>query len=927
MQENPARRVSPARPARRGRFDPRDLWRACELDRLFEQAWAQVASGQASAEGPRADGLPPVGLDLWLDPSERAHLEQEARFLCALEALPAYRELSDGTWRASRRAEADAFAARFARPGLDDGLEQWLTDSADGLLLQARTAVEKDYQRTHGVRRHWLRDFRASGEYETLVAEKLAAWREPDADGGVPQVMLQNYREAMARRCLELTAELAQALSSARQARKALALHARLVTTFPPECDILAPLGGRAAYLDRLTHELADKAARDEFFLNAHGKLGFVHASSARPDVIERCANNGAAWRRCVVRTLQRKGAKGDKSISKSRCASLTARVYSDLIAADSGLRDLAASLIAREVNSYVTEQLLAGLVPRLEDGLVERFGVEDYLDALQDSPRPELRQLADACTTYGESERARRAALRRARAEAATSANVDPYLAYPARRTYPRSVVVHVGPTNSGKTHDALAAFRRAGHGVYLGPLRLLAAEVADAALEEGLACSLVTGEERRLVEGATHVASTVEMFDPQQSWDVAVVDEAQMLGDLDRGGAWSRALIGLDADELHICCAPEGLDIVRRILDGCRERFGDTYRVQRHKRLNPLVAAPAVVRFPQDVRPGDACIVFSKRDVHAAAAELHEAGRTCCVVYGALPHAVRRAEAQRFCEGDAEVVVATDAIGMGLNLPVKRVVFLQHDKYDGHERRKLAPGEVKQVAGRAGRYGYAEAGEAASAVDAAFIEAALAAQVEPVDYATLPFPRSLLDVDAPVSVLLDAWSSASAPAPFRCADYSEEAMLAERAERITGDVQTVYAFATLPFKAGDERVLNLWEALLAAHVAQAPMPDFDKGWVPDDLDSMQVAYDRLDLVSAYLVGPGAGHPTAAGIDLADVSCLRDEVSADIAAFLARQAYETRRCSSCGRPLKWGHRFGVCDRCFRSRAREGRAD
>ncbi len=890
----------PTKTVRRGprrRFDPRDLWRAYELDRLVEEAWAQAASPQDGSKGMERDtggekpgkaggrpgvesgdtpfpGLPPADLDLWLAPRERANLELEARFLAVLEASPAYRQLAGGAWRTSRAAEADAFAARFARPGEDEQLDAW--------------------QRERGAE-------------------------------AVPQALPEDYRDAMAQRLADLEDDLERTLRSARRAAEKLRLHAQLVTQFPPGCDVLAPLGGEQAYLERLAAELARKAAGDGFLLNAYGKLGFVRASEAEPDVVRRIVGDEGAWRRSVVRTLQRKGGKGPKKGKRARHAGLAERAYLDLLDADAGLRRLGSSPIAHDVRPYVVDQLLAGLAPRLEAGLVERFDAGAYIDALCASTRPDLRRLGAGLAAHEASGKARRAALRRAYAEAAASANADPYLVYPARRTRPRSAVVHVGPTNAGKTHDALVAFKRAERGVYLGPLRLLAAEVADAANEEGLACSLVTGEERRLVEGATHVASTVEMFDPRAAWDVAVVDEAQMVGDLDRGGAWSRTLIGLDADELHVCCAPEGLDIVRRILDGCRERFGDTYRVQRHERLNPLVAVPKLVRFPEDVRPGDACVVFSKRDVHAAAAELHEAGRSCCVVYGALPHTVRRAEARRFREGEAEVVVATDAIGMGLNLPVRRVVFLRHEKYDGREQREVTPGEVKQIAGRAGRYGYAEAGEAASAVDAAFVEEALEARVRPVRHATLPFPRALLDVDAPVSVLFDAWSNAHAPAPFRCADYSEEAMLAERAERVTDDAPTVYAFATLPFKTGDERVLDLWEAVLRAHVAREPLPDFDKGWLPDDLDSMQVAYDRLDLLSAYLIGPGEGHPTAAGIDLQDVALLRDAVSDDISAFLARQTYETRRCSSCGRPLSWGHRFGVCNRCFMRRAREGR--
>ena len=709
-------------------------------------------------------------------------------------------------------------------------------------------------------------------------------------------------------------AELERAIRDGRRACAELSLHARLVRAFPPDCDALSALGGRDAYVAGLVDELARKTAEGSLELNAYGRLGFVPVAQAAPDVVRRVTQDAAAWRRSLARSLRRGKGKG----SRRERESLASRMLADLLAASPELTRLASSEIAHAARDYAQTQLLAARVPEVEDALVARFDERAFASALASSPRADLRELAAACASYAASERARREALRRAYAEAAVSAKADPYLAYPSGRSRPRVVVVHVGPTNSGKTHDALEAFRQAVSGVYLGPLRLLAAEVADESCDAGCPCSLVTGEERRLVEGATHVASTVEMFDPASHWDVAVLDEAQMLGDRDRGGAWSRALIGLDADELHVCCAPEGLQIVRGILGECHDRFGDTFVVRRHRRLNPLVASPELVRFPEDVRPGDACIVFSKRDVHAAAAELHEAGHTCCVVYGALPHAVRRAEARRFREGDAEVVVATDAIGMGMNLPVRRVVFLQHDKFDGRQRRDLTAGEVKQIAGRAGRYGYAEAGVAASAVDPQFVADALEAEVEPLRRATLAFPRTLLSIDAPVSVLFGAWSSAHAPAPFRCADYSEEAELAERAERVTDDAATVFAFAMLPFKSRDERVVGLWERILRAHVAGAPLPDFDKGWSDDDLDSMQTTYDRLDLVFAYLVGPGRGSATAAGVEPDDVAELRDEVSEAISAFLARQSYETRRCSVCGRPLPWDHRFGVCERCFR---------
>ncbi len=900
------------RPARRRGFDPRELWCIGELERIVEDTWNAADSMGAAAD----DTLPPADLDLWLSPQERAYLEIEARFVALLESNPAFGELTGPAWRTTRKDECEDYAGRFAHPGKDPVLASWLAERSGTVQRLARSTVEKDRQRTHGSERHWLRDFKASEAYGALVAETLSSWRQATIDNDIPQAILQAYRAEMSQRTGTRNDDLFHTIRDARQARTKLLLHRSLVEQYPPGRDMLALLGGEQAYCDQLVGELARKAADDEFMLCAYGKHGFVRMSGTSLDVAERVMGDDGAWRRSLVRTLSAKTQK------KNQEQHLASRVYRDLLQVDPDLNRLAASAIGPDVRDYVTNQLLVCRMPAFEALLCRSFDSDAYIDALRASADPKLRAMGVDLATSREGERALRAALRRAYAEAAVSAKADPYLGYPSRRTRPRNVVIHVGPTNAGKTHDALTAFRGAGHAVYLGPLRLLAAEVADASNDLGCPCSLVTGEERRLVEGAEHTASTIEMFDPQGAWDVAVIDEAQMLGDPNRGGAWSRALIGVDADELHVCCAPEGLDIVCRILDGCRERFGDTYRVQRHERLNPLVPFPQLVRFPEDVRPGDACIAFSKRDVHAAAAELHNVGLSCCVVYGALPHTVRQAEARRFREGDAEVVVATDAIGMGLNLPVRRVVLLQHDKFNGRERVKLTPGEVKQIAGRAGRFGHVEAGEAASAIDPEFVADALAANVRPVRSATLSFPRTLLDIDAPVSALFDAWSNAKAPAPFRCADYSEEAMLAEKAEKVTSDARTVYAFATLPFKSGSAPALDLWEAILRAHVAQAPLPDFDKGWDRDDLESMQTVYDRLDLVGAYLLGPGEGHPTAALVSAGDVALLRDEVSADISSFLARQSYEGRRCSSCGRPLPWGHRFGICERCFRRQSR-----
>ncbi|MDP3331971.1 MAG: hypothetical protein Q8S55_08265, partial [Methylococcaceae bacterium] len=106
-----------------------------------------------------------------------------------------------------------------------------------------------------------------------------------------------------------------------------------------------------------------------------------------------------------------------------------------------------------------------------------------------------------------------------------------------------------YLGPTNSGKTHHALIALQNAESGVYLAPLRLLAMEIRDRLVATGVPCNLITGEERVMMDGARHTASTIEMMNPGKSVEVAIIDEIQMLQDPERGSAWTAALIGVPA------------------------------------------------------------------------------------------------------------------------------------------------------------------------------------------------------------------------------------------------------------------------------------------------------------------------------------------------------------------------------------------
>ena len=129
-------------------------------------------------------------------------------------------------------------------------------------------------------------------------------------------------------------------------------------------------------------------------------------------------------------------------------------------------------------------------------------------------------------------------------------------------------------------------------------------------------------------------------------------------------------------------------------------------------YERKTPLVIEDEPFDFPADVKDGDAFIVFSKKAVLNIAARLEENGIKSSVIYGSLPPEIRRRQMEMFNGGQTKVVVSTDAIGMGLNLPVKRIVFIEVEKFDGTQKRPLVLQEIKQIAGRAGRYGIHENG-----------------------------------------------------------------------------------------------------------------------------------------------------------------------------------------------------------------------
>ena len=276
----------------------------------------------------------------------------------------------------------------------------------------------------------------------------------------------------------------------------------------------------------------------------------------------------------------------------------------------------------------------------------------------------------------------------------------------FPIARSMQRKLILHIGPTNSGKTYQAMEHLKNADTGYYLAPLRLLALEGYETLKAQGIESSLITGEEQILDDEATHISSTIEMMNYDVDVDVCVIDEVQMIDDRDRGWAWANAIIGAPAKEVIMT----GSINVKDAIIALAEYLGEELEIIEFERKNPLELLESPTH-PKDVEAASAIIAFSRKDV-LRLKEKFSKDFEVSVVYGNLSPEVRREEARRFRDGETQILVATDAIAMGMNLPIRTILFSKAEKFDGIMQRNLFPSEVQQIAGRAGRYGLHENG-----------------------------------------------------------------------------------------------------------------------------------------------------------------------------------------------------------------------
>lgn len=292
--------------------------------------------------------------------------------------------------------------------------------------------------------------------------------------------------------------------------------------------------------------------------------------------------------------------------------------------------------------------------------------------------------------------------------------------------------LIAVLGPTNTGKTHYAIERMLGYGSGMIGLPLRLLAREIYDkiVARKGEAVVALVTGEERIWPKTARYFICTVEAMPLSQGVDFMAIDEIQLASDPDRGHVFTHRILHargrhetllLGAETMRNALHKLGLDVSTDY----RERFSDlTY-------VGPMKATKLPKR--------SAIVAFSAEEVYAIAELLKRQRGGSAVVMGALSPRTRNAQVEMYQSGEVDYLVATDAIGMGLNLDVEHIAFASRSKFDGRRRRELRSAEAGQIAGRAGRFRtdgtFGETGDC-PAFDEDMVQRIEAHNFEPVDF-----------------------------------------------------------------------------------------------------------------------------------------------------------------------------------------------
>jgi ATP-dependent RNA helicase SUPV3L1/SUV3 len=515
---------------------------------------------------------------------------------------------------------------------------------------------------------------------------------------------------------------------------------------------------------------------------------------------------------------------------------------------------------------------------------------------------------------------------------------SIDPEVTLPTRRLEPETVVAHLGPTNSGKTHAALEFLAHSGRGVFAAPLRMLAQEayrrLAAQLGEERV--GLVTGEER-LNEDAPILCCTAEMA-PQRG-EVLVLDEIQWADDEERGSAWTRLLLAGEYRHILLLGALEALPLVHNAFPQAELRF--------FERKAPLDWIGSVAF--QSLRPGTVVVAFSRRAVLALAGELNRRyeGRVA-VLYGAMPLGSRRVEIERFLSRRADLCAATDVLGHGVNLPCETLLFAETTKFDGQERRELHPWEIAQIAGRAGRFGLVERGHVGvltgivwAQADPELVESALVPHVELpgghfgyriVETARIRPRLEDLPVESPAQLAAalrtwhnaalrqwakEGWLSVESIGPLLGRLDTVQRRLRERGRSLS--LEQTWKLVNAPVDEDNAELLATLALAVSGDKAQRPV----LGWLLDtgrlrgaSLEDAEEAARTASILRWFALQ----YAGVAGVTIERAAELEQAAAERVSARLAAEvrAPSVGRCRACGRSTApW---FALCERCYAGR-------
>ena len=340
-------------------------------------------------------------------------------------------------------------------------------------------------------------------------------------------------------------------------------------------------------------------------------------------------------------------------------------------------------------------------------------------------------------------------------------------------------------------------------------------------------------------------------------------------------------------------------------------------------YKRDIPLEVEKKEFKIKQ-VKKGDALICFSRKRVLETASRLENDGHTVSMIYGSMPPETRKKQVLRFINGESNIVVATDAIGMGLNLPIRRIVFLENRKFDGIQRRLLTSQEVKQIAGRAGRKGLYTSGKVAFTEDIKKMETLLLQEDEPIHTFTIAPTSHIFErfqkYYRDLQTFFILWGKFKNPKGTKKASLSEEKELYRliRGTELEARLSLIdlYGLLHLPFSSREPDLIKQWKKTVEAIVSgkELPEPKIKKR----TLEELELSYKAVGLHLLFL------YRLNQRTNALYWERIREEISDSVHEKLKTEVKKMRkRCRQCNKVLPWEHRYPICNSCHETRYEE----